>query len=93
MPFAEAMIWTEPIDHISGYYLCMVTPIAKELSKKWTVQYPIIPSALHPVPHNENIPVTERKKIRNQMKSSQMVEKTMDTRSLNHQLYMIKIIV
>ena len=37
----------------------MIPPIAKGISrkKKWTVEYSKIPSALHLVPHGEEVPI------------------------------------
>lgn len=61
MPFAVSIIWREPTDHVTDCYFCMIPPIAKGLLNKkiWTVQYLNIPSALHPVLHNKDIPVPE----------------------------------
>ncbi|KAM4043751.1 uncharacterized protein ACNLHF_014021 [Anomaloglossus baeobatrachus] len=59
MPFAVPMIWREPTDHSTNCYFCMVPPIRKGVSrkKKWTLQYPNIPSATRPVPHTVELPV------------------------------------
>ena len=37
----------------------MIPPVAKEISRKrkWTVEYPNIPSALHPVLHGEELQI------------------------------------
>ena len=53
------MVWREPTDHSSNCYFCMIPPVAKGMSrkKKWTVEYPNIPSALRPVPHEEELPI------------------------------------
>lgn len=61
MPFAVPMIWREPRDHTSDCYFCMVTPVGQGLTKrkKWTVEYPNIPSALRPVPHSDENPVPQ----------------------------------
>ena len=59
MPFAIPVVWREPADHSSNCYFCMIPPVSKGMSrkKKWTVEYPNIPSALHPVPHGEELPI------------------------------------
>ena len=61
MPFAVPMIWREPTDHTSNCYSCMVLPVSKGISKKkkWILEYPNIPSALRPVPHDEELPIPE----------------------------------
>ena len=61
MPFAVSMIWREPTNHINDCYFCMVPPIRKGFSRKrkQTVLYPNIPSASHPVPHGEGLPVPD----------------------------------
>ncbi|XP_029451745.1 zinc finger protein 544-like isoform X3 [Rhinatrema bivittatum] len=61
MPFALPMIWREPTDHIANCYFCMVPPVGKGLSKKkkWTVQYPNIPSAKRPIPHGKGLPIPD----------------------------------
>ena len=59
MPFAVPMVWRAPTDNSSNCYFCMIPPVAKRMSrkKKWTVKYPNIPSALHPVPHGEELSI------------------------------------
>ncbi|XP_050813874.1 uncharacterized protein LOC127053346 [Gopherus flavomarginatus] len=59
--YGVPMIWREPTDHTSNCYFCMVPPVGKGVSKKkkWTVQYPNIPSAIRPVPHGEGLPVPD----------------------------------
>ena len=59
MPFAIPVVWREPTDHSSNCYFCMIPPVAKGISrkKKWTVEYPYIPSALCLVPHGEELPI------------------------------------
>ena len=38
----------------------MIPPVAKGIlrKKKWAVEYPNIPSALHPVPHGEELAIS-----------------------------------
>jgi hypothetical protein len=61
MPFAVPMIWREPKNHLTDGYFCMVPPIQKGITKKkqWTVEYPNIPTAVHPVSHYEGLPIPE----------------------------------
>ena len=51
----------EPIDHTSNCYFCMVPRVSKGISKKkkWILGYPNTPSALCPVPHDEELPIPE----------------------------------
>jgi len=60
MPFALPMVWRKPTD----CYFCMVPPVSRGITrkKKWTIVYPNIPSALHPILHGEGISVLERSK-------------------------------
>lgn len=55
------MFWKEPTDNATGCYVCVVQ-IAKGMSKKWTVHYSKIPSALRPVLRNDDILVSESPK-------------------------------
>lgn len=61
MPFAVPMIWREPSNHVDDCYFCMVPPASGGITKKkkWTVEYPNIPSALRPVSHGEGLPIPE----------------------------------
>lgn len=62
MPFAVLMVWREPTDHVSNCYCCMKPPVGKGVCKhkKWTLQYPNIPSAIRPAPRGEGLPIPER---------------------------------
>jgi len=53
MLFALLMIWRELTDHLTGCFFYMVLPIQKGITwkERWTVEYPNIPLAIHPVPH------------------------------------------
>ena len=59
MPFALPMIWREPTDRLTDYYLCIVPPLRHGITKKKkkTVNYPNISSAIQLVPHTEDLPV------------------------------------
>ena len=64
MPFAVHMVWREPSNHTTDCCFCMVPPVSGGITKKkkWTMEYPNIPSALRPVLHGEGISVPERPK-------------------------------
>ena len=64
MSFAVPMIWREPTNHVTDCYFCMVPPVSCGLTKKkkWTIEYPNIPSALRPVAHGVGLPVPEAPK-------------------------------
>ena len=57
MPFAIPMIWREGKDHIMNYYFCMIN--LKGINHKHHVQYPDVPSAIRPIPHGPDLPVSE----------------------------------
>jgi len=55
--FAIPMVWREPQDHLSDCYFC-ITQIKRISSKsKHTIKYPILPSAMRPVPHSEDLSI------------------------------------
>ena len=57
MPFAIPVVWSEPTDHVSHCYFCLISIIGVIASSKHTVQYPNLPSAMRPVPHTAELPV------------------------------------
>jgi hypothetical protein len=60
MPFAVPMVWREPSNHSSDCYFCLTPPVASGLNrKKQRIDYPSIPSATRPVPHGEDLPLSE----------------------------------
>ena len=60
MPFAVPMIWREPTDHVNNCYLSHAF-YEKRFNgkKKSSIEYPDIPSAIHPVPHSDQLPIPE----------------------------------
>jgi hypothetical protein len=52
MPFAVPSVWREPKDHIRDCYFCLVNVKCFSAKSKHGVQYPILPSAIRPVPHD-----------------------------------------
>lgn len=59
MNFGVPMIWREPKDHSSDCYFCMTQIKGITSKSKHTVQYPNLPSAIRPVPHNAELPVPQ----------------------------------
>ena len=61
MPFVVPVVWREPSNHTAVCYFCMVLPVSGGITKKkkWTIVYPNIPSAVHPVLHGEGISLPE----------------------------------
>jgi len=57
MPFAIAMIWREPTDHVSDCYFCLTSITGVTAKSKHTVQYSNSLSAMRPVPHSAELPV------------------------------------
>jgi hypothetical protein len=58
MPVAFPMIRSEPTDHLTDCYVCIVPPLRHGITKKKiTVSYPYISYAIRPVPHTEDVPV------------------------------------
>ncbi|KAK4872960.1 hypothetical protein RN001_014989 [Aquatica leii] len=53
------MVWREPRCHLSDCYFCMTSTVGFSSKGKHTIQYPNIPSALKPVPHNDTLPIPE----------------------------------
>ena len=57
MTFAVPMIWREPQNHLNDCYYCMTEIKGFSSKSKHRIQYPNIPSARRPVPHDESMPV------------------------------------
>jgi len=55
MNFAIPMVWREPQDHSSDCYFCITQIKGISSKSKHTVKYPNLPSAMRPVPHNEDL--------------------------------------
>ncbi|GBM65573.1 hypothetical protein AVEN_169853-1 [Araneus ventricosus] len=51
------MVWREPRCHLTDCYFCMTSTFGFSSKSKHTVQYPNIPSAVRPVPHNESLSI------------------------------------
>ena len=61
MPCAVPVVWREPSNHSSDYYVCLTLPVASGMNrkKKQRIDYPNIPSAIRTVPHGKDLPVPE----------------------------------
>jgi hypothetical protein len=51
------MVLREPKDHSIDCYFCLTNITGITSKSKHTVKYPNVPSALRPVPHNEELPI------------------------------------
>ena len=58
MLFGVPMIWREQRDHVSDCYCCMTKITGFSRKSKSKVIYPTCKSALRPVPHCSDIPVS-----------------------------------
>ena len=65
MPFAVAMIWREPTDHVNDCYFCLTPSMKKGFNrkKKSVIEYSDIPSAICPVPYSDKLPIPEQREI------------------------------
>jgi hypothetical protein len=57
MHFAVPMVWREPRDRLNDCYFCMTKITGFSQFSKHKTEYPNIPCALRPVPHDNSIPV------------------------------------
>jgi len=63
MPFAVPMVWREPSNHSSDCYFYLTPPVTSGMDrKKQRIDYTNIPSAIRPVPHGKDQPVSESPK-------------------------------
>ena len=53
------MIWREPKDHFSDCYFCLTSVAGHSSKTKSSIQYPSLSSAIRPVPHSEQIPISD----------------------------------
>lgn len=58
MPFAVPMVWREPTNHYTDCYFCMTNIKGFSSKNKNRIVYPVVPSAIRPVPHGKDLPVT-----------------------------------
>ena len=56
MPFAVPMIWREQKDHVTDCYFCLTNVSGFSAKNKKSIEYPNLPSAMRPVPHDESLP-------------------------------------
>jgi len=59
MPFTIPVVWREPTDCVSDCYFCLTSVTGVTVKSRHTVQYPNLPSAMRPVPHSAELPVSK----------------------------------
>ena len=59
MSFAISMVWREGKDHITDSYLCIINLKGINCQSKHYVQYLVVPSAIRPIPHGPDLPISE----------------------------------
>ena len=59
MPFAVPMVWREPLNHLDDCCFCITNITGFFVQSKHKTEYPSIPSALAPVPHDISVSVQE----------------------------------
>ena len=52
------MIWREPRDHCTDCYFCLGKTSGYNKKNKYKIEYPNLPSAIRPVTHSAEIPVS-----------------------------------
>ena len=57
MPFAVPMVWREQKDHYTDCYFCLTKISGVSFKHRKSIQYPNLPSAMRPVPHDANLPI------------------------------------
>ena len=55
MPFAVPMIWREQKDHVTDCYFCLTNVSGFSGKNKKSIEYPNLPSAMRPVPHDDSL--------------------------------------
>ena len=56
--FALPMVWREPRNHAYDCYLCLTNITGFNASSRKKIKYPNLRSAMRPVPHSDDLPVT-----------------------------------
>ena len=59
MPFAVPMVWREQSDHVIDCYFCMTKIKGFSRKNKSKISYHVCRSAIKPVPHDPDMPVTQ----------------------------------
>ena len=59
MPFAIPMVWKGRKDHITNFYFYMINLKGINLRNKHHLQYSNVPSAIRPILHGPDLPVSE----------------------------------
>jgi hypothetical protein len=59
MPFAVPLVWREQKDHLTDCYFCLTKISRIFLKSKHSIQYPSLPSAVRPMLHSQDLPVSK----------------------------------
>ena len=59
MPFAVPMVWREQSDHATDLYFCMTAIRGFSRKNKSKIFYPVCKSAIKPVSHSPDLPVSQ----------------------------------
>ena len=51
------MVWRKQKDHTTDYYFCITKIEGYNQKTKKSIAYPILPSAIHPVPQSAQLPI------------------------------------
>ena len=52
------MVWREPKNHVDDCYFCLVNVRGFNKKNKQHLQYPNIHSAMRPIPHSDEVPIS-----------------------------------
>ena len=59
MPFAVPVVWREQSDHVTDCYFCMTAIRGFSRKNKSKISYPVCKSAIKPVSHSPDLPVSQ----------------------------------
>ena len=63
MGFGTPMVWREPTNHVDECYFCSINVTGVNKKKPKSLSYKSFPSAIRPVAHRPDIPISEFKKL------------------------------
>ena len=59
MPFSVLMVWREQSDHVTDSYFCMTAIRGFSQKNKSKISYPVCKSAIKPILHSPDLPVSQ----------------------------------
>ena len=59
MPFAVPVVWHEQSDRVTDCYFCMTAIRGSSQKNKSKISYPVCKSAIKPVPHSPDLPISQ----------------------------------